>query len=291
MDDLLKQVRRLEIKTRRLVYSTFAGEYHSAFKGQGLEFDEVRLYQYGDDIRSIDWNVTARTGQTYVKQFREEREQTLFVLFDVSGSEDFGTESTNKRKIGTEIAAIMTFSALTNQDKVGMATFSEDIETYIRPGKGRNHVMSMVHTLMQGSAQMTRTSMAPALTFVNRILKRPSIVVVLSDFLADDYEKGLVELARKHEVIMVRLFHQHELRLTGEGTLPMLDLESGRLHWMRLGRVEVENQIHAHFERLDHELKNLAYLHSMDYIAVNTAQPYFPVLEEFFRSRNQRRRR
>ncbi len=172
MKDLIKKVRRLEIKIRKMVDTTFAGEYQSAFKGQGLEFDEVRLYQYGDDVRSIDWNVTAKTGEVFIKKFREEREQTLFVLFDVSGSGDFGPAEENKRLIGMEIASILAFSALKNNDKFGLATFSYRVEKYYKPNKGRKHILKIVRGVLSHTNKSEHTSLRNALDYVKYTLKR-----------------------------------------------------------------------------------------------------------------------
>ena len=220
MKELLKKVRKLEIKTRRKVDATFAGEYHSAFKGQGLEFDEVRLYQYGDDIRSIDWNVTAKSGDVYIKKFKEEREQTMFVLFDISGSEEFGREDENKLQIGTEIAAILAFSAMKNNDKIGLATFTDRIERFYQPRKGRSHILSVIRGLLQHKMRSNKTNIGAAIEWVSRILKRKSIFILISDFLDENYETAVKHLARKHEVILIRLFNPKEVMRAGAGMIP-----------------------------------------------------------------------
>ncbi|HHG84770.1 MAG TPA: DUF58 domain-containing protein, partial [Bacteroidetes bacterium] len=235
MKELLKKVRRLEIKTRRMVDSTFAGEYHSAFKGQGLEFDEVRPYQFGDDIRSIDWNVTAKTGEPFIKTFREEREQTMFVLFDVSGSEDFGRGSENKLVVGTEIAAILAFSAMRNNDKIGLATFTDRIERFYAPKKGRKHILAIIRGLLQHKMHNKQTNIAQAVDWVQRTVKRKSIFIVISDFLDEGYHASLKHLARRHEVILVRLFNPSEVLDVGVGTIPVYDNESGRMVWLNSG--------------------------------------------------------
>lgn len=228
MKDIFQKVRRLEIKTRRLVDNTFAGEYQTAFKGQGLEFDEVRPYQYGDDIRTIDWNVTAKTGEVFIKKFREEREQTLFVLFDISGSGDFGPAEENKRLIGTEIAAILAFSALKNNDKIGLATFSDEIEKYYKPNKGRKHILKLVRGLLTHTNKSEKTKLAMALDFVRHTLRRRSILLIISDFLDKDYEQSLKQLGKRHEVILIRLFHPNELFSMGSGIIPVIDIETRR---------------------------------------------------------------
>lgn len=287
MKEVLKKVKRLEIKIRRMVNDIFAGEYHAAFKGQGLEFEEVRLYQYGDEIRSIDWNVTARTGQVHVKKFREERERTLFVLFDVSGSENFGIEKENKLLIGTEIASILAFSALKNNDKIGMATFSDKIEQYFLPEKGRKHVLAIIKSLITHRAQNTRTNVAFALDFIRKTQKRRSILVVISDFLDKDYEHALKLVSRKHEVILIRLFHPNEVLPHGVGTIPTYDMETGNIVWINAGDNTYGRQLSTQFELIDKNLQFISKKLGVDYLSVNTQKDYFPLLERFFKQRKE----
>lgn len=289
MKELLKKVRRLEVKTRRMVDNTFAGEYHSAFKGQGLEFDEVRPYQYGDDIRSIDWNVTAKTGQVYIKQFREEREQTLFVLFDVSGSEDFGPGRENKRLIGTEIAAILAFSALKNNDKIGLATFSDQVEQVFKPKKGRKHVLQIVRGLLNHEQAHRETRLAAALDFAKLVLHRHSILIVISDFLDADYERMLIHLNKKHEVVLIRLYHPNELFQMGAGTIPVVDIETRQQRWLNAGDIGYRKLLNENFEGIEQRLKTLCRSYRMGYVPVNTRQDYFPVLERYFKQRSRMR--
>lgn len=291
MKEILKKVRRLEIKTRRMVDSTFAGEYHSAFKGQGLEFDEVRLYQFGDDIRTIDWNVTAKTGEVYIKQFREEREQTMFVLFDVSGSEDFGKENANKMLVGTEIAAILAFSAMKNNDKIGLLTFTDRIESFFAPKKGRKHILSIIRGLLQHTQTSVQTSLRTAIDFVRKTVKRHGIVIVISDFLDDGYEKALTQLSRRHEVILIRLFNPDEVMKRGLGTIPVQDTESGRMIWLNSGDSGYRSSIQKRFEEIETNLEKLAIRNKMDLMTVDTSTDYIVELEKFFRKRNARKKR
>jgi uncharacterized protein (DUF58 family) len=290
MRDLIRKVRRLEIKTRRLVENTFAGEYHSAFKGQGLEFDEVRPYQFGDDIRTIDWNVTAKTGDPYVKLFKEEREQTLFVLFDISGSENFGSEQQNKLLVGTELAAILAFSAMKNSDKIGMATFSDRIERFFSPSKGRKHVLAIIRSLLQHKAQSRRTSIKTAVDFIRKTLKRHAVILVISDFLDEDYGQSLVKLSNQHEVILIRLYNPKEVMRHGTGIIPFVDLESGRLVWMNSSSASLRSQVGQKFEQIEQNLLGLCKRHRMDYLALSTEEDYVLALEKFFRKRNSRRK-
>lgn len=290
MKDLWKKVRRLEIKIRRMVDSTFAGEYLSAFKGQGLEFDEVRPYQYGDDIRSIDWNVTAKTGQVFIKKFREEREQTLFVLFDVSGSGDFGPAEQNKRLVGMEIASILAFSSLRNNDKFGLATFSDVIERYYQPDKGRKHILKIIRGVLAHENRSSKTNLHFALDFVRHTLRRRSILIIISDFLDEGYERSLVHLSRKHELILIRLYHPNEALQANVGMVPLIDIETNQQRWLNAGDAKYRQKLHDRFIEVEQGISELAQRNKMDYLAINTQEDYFPVLEGYFRKRNHRRR-
>ncbi len=289
MRELLKKIRKLEIKTRRMVEANFAGEYHSAFKGQGLEFDEVRPYQYGDDIRSIDWNVTAKTNQVFIKEYREEREQTLMLIFDVSGSEDFGGEESNKLLKGTEIAAILAFSAMKNNDKVGLVTFTSGIESYFRPKKGRKHVLAIIRSLLLHKAEQTGTDFKAALDFVRRNLKKRSIIVLISDFLGENYELGLRQMARKHDVILIRLFNPAEIPPRGGGIVPVRDNETGVMRWINRSNTRYRNEIKKRFREIGFHLEDLGKKARLDVVEIHTDREYISDLERFFRKRNARK--
>lgn len=289
MKEILRKVRRLEIKTRRLVDSTFAGEYHSAFKGQGLEFDEVRPYQAGDDIRTIDWNVTAKTGEAYIKKFKEEREQTMFVLFDISGSEDFGSGSANKMQVGTELAAIMAFSAMKNNDKIGLATFTDRIERYYAPEKGRQHVLAIIKGLMSHKQTTAKTDIGKAIDRVRRSLRRKSLFIVISDFIDDNYERSVKRLAQRHDVILIRLFNPSEVMEGAFGTIPVFDAESGRMIWMNTGDNGYRNAVAERFLAIEDNLRKLSRKHGLDMLSLDTTEDYVLQLEKFFRRRNARR--
>jgi uncharacterized protein (DUF58 family) len=290
MKDLLKKVKKLEIKTKRKVDSTFAGEYHSAFKGQGLEFDEVRLYQFGDDIRSIDWNVTAKTGEVYIKKFKEEREQTMFVLFDISGSEDFGHGAENKMQVGTELAAILAFSAMKNNDKIGLATFTDRIERYYTPRKGRSHVLAIMKGLMQHKMRSNKTNIAAAVDWVKKTMKRKCLFIIISDFLDEGYEGSLRHLAQRHEVILIRLFNHHEVMPAGAGMVPVLDTESGSQLWVNSGDGGFRRLVSRKFEAIAEGLSKLSKGHHIDFLSIDTTEDYILSLETFFRKRNGRRK-
>ena len=224
--DLLKKVRKIEIKTRRLSNNIFGGEYHSAFKGRGMTFSEVRNYQFGDDVRTIDWNVTARYNEPFVKVFEEERELTLMLLVDVSGSELFGTDNVLKKNIVTEISATLAFSALQNNDKVGLILFSDSVELYIPPSKGKIHVLRIIRELIEFKPSSKKTDIAEALQFLIGVIKKKSIAFILSDFISKSYEKTLKICANKHDVTGIRIYDKMDESIPNMGIVPMFDQET-----------------------------------------------------------------
>ena len=227
--DLLKKVRKIEIKTRRLSNNIFGGEYHSAFKGRGMTFSEVRNYQFGDDVRTIDWNVTARYNEPFVKVFEEERELTLMLLVDVSGSELFGTDNVLKKNIVTEISATLAFSALQNNDKVGLILFSDKVELYIPPSKGKTHVLRIIRELIEFKPSSKKTDISEALQFLIGVIKKKSIAFILSDFLSDKYEKTVKICANKHDLTGIRIYDKMEEIIPNIGIVPMLDQETSEV--------------------------------------------------------------
>ncbi|MGC1471963.1 MAG: DUF58 domain-containing protein [Psychroserpens sp.] len=227
--ELLKKVRKIEIKTRRLSDHIFGGEYHSTFKGRGMTFSEVRQYQFGDDVRNIDWNVTARYNEPYIKVFEEERELTMMLMVDISGSEWFGTEAQFKNEIITEIAATLAFSATQNNDKIGLILFSDAIELYIPPKKGRSHVLRIIRELIEFKPKSKLTNIAEALKFLSNVMKKKAIVFVLSDFIADDYKQNLKIAANRHDITGIRVFDKREESIPNLGMVQMQDEESGEL--------------------------------------------------------------
>jgi uncharacterized protein (DUF58 family) len=227
--ELLKKVRKIEIKTRRLSDHIFGGEYHSTFKGRGMTFSEVRQYQFGDDVRSIDWNVTARYNEPYVKIFEEERELTMMLVVDVSGSELFGTTNQFKNEIVTEISATLAFSALQNNDKVGLILFSDQVELFIPPKKGKTHVLRIIRELLEFKPQSNKTDIAEALKYLTNVMKKKAIVFVLSDFIASDYERTLKITGNKHDVTGIRVYDVREESIPNLGMVQMMDAESGKL--------------------------------------------------------------
>jgi uncharacterized protein (DUF58 family) len=226
--DLIKKVRKIEIKTRRLSDHIFSGEYHTSFKGRGMTFSEVRPYQYGDDIRAIDWNVTARYNEAHVKVFEEERELTMMLMVDVSGSESFGTKNQFKKDIVTEIAATMAFSATQNNDKIGLMLFSDQIELYIPPKKGRSHVLRIIRELIEFEPKSNKTDVSQALKFLSGTQKKKAIVFLISDFMATDYEQTLKIPAKKHDITGIRVFDIRESNMPNIGMVDIIDAETGK---------------------------------------------------------------
>ena len=227
--ELLKKVRKIEIKTRRVSDHVFGGEYHSTFKGRGMTFSEVRQYQFGDDVRAIDWNVTARYNEPYVKVFEEERELTMMLMVDVSGSELFGTEQQFKNEVVTEIAATLAFSATQNNDKIGLILFSDKVELYIPPKKGRSHVLRIIRELIEFEPESKQTNLAEALKFMQNVMKKKVIAFVLSDFITDDYRQTMKIVAGKHDVTGIRVYDKREEEIPNIGMVQMQDEETGEL--------------------------------------------------------------
>ncbi|MGX1927863.1 DUF58 domain-containing protein [Flagellimonas sp. 2504JD4-2] len=251
--ELLKKVRKIEIKTRRLSDHIFGGEYHSTFKGRGMTFSEVRQYQFGDDVRSIDWNVTARYNEPYVKVFEEERELTMMLMVDVSGSELFGTSNQFKKEVITEISATLAFSAMQNNDKVGLILFSDEVELFIPPKKGKSHVLRIIRELLEFSPKSSETNIAEALKFLTNVMKKKAIVFVLSDFIADDYDNTLRIVGNKHDVTGIRVYDEREESIPNLGMVQMQDAETGLLQLVNTRSKKVRNAYgQFHREKVDY---------------------------------------
>lgn len=246
--ELLKKVRKIEIKTKRLSDHVFSGEYNTTFKGKGMTFSEVRQYQYGDDVKNIDWNVTARYNEPYVKVFEEERELTMMLMVDVSGSGDFGTKNQFKKETATEIAATLAFSATKNNDKIGLILFSDQIELFIPPKKGKSHVLRIIRELIDFTPQRQGTNLSEALKFLSGIQKKRAIVFVISDFIADDYQHTLKIVSKKHDVTGIRVFDEKEQQLPNIGLVPMMDAETGAQKWIDTSSKKVRTQYEAYFQ-------------------------------------------
>ncbi|GLB48338.1 DUF58 domain-containing protein [Neptunitalea lumnitzerae] len=239
--ELLKKVRKIEIKTRRLSDHIFGGEYHSTFKGRGMTFSEVRQYQFGDDVRNIDWNVTARYNEPYIKVFEEERELTMMLMVDVSGSEIFGTQDAFKREIITEIAATLAFSALQNNDKIGVILFTDQIELFIPPKKGKSHVLRIIREMLEFEPKSQGTNIAEALKFLSSVMKKKAISFVLSDFMDSGYEQTLKIAGKKHDLTGIRVYDAKEEAMPNIGLVQMKDSETGELVLVNTGSKSVRN--------------------------------------------------
>lgn len=245
--ELLKKVRKIEIKTRRLSDHIFSGEYHSSFKGRGMTFSEVRQYQFGDDIRSIDWNVTARYSEPYVKVFEEERELTMMLVVDISGSESFGTTQQFKRDILTEISATLAFSAIQNNDKVGLLLFSNEIELFIPPKKGKTHVLRIIRELIEFKPNSKKTDLTQALKYFSNVMKKKAIVFILSDFIDTGYDNALKIVGKKHDVTGIRVYDKLETELPKLGMVPMRDAENGEIVLVNTNSKTVRRNYRANY--------------------------------------------
>ncbi|MEE4000200.1 DUF58 domain-containing protein [Tenacibaculum sp. FZY0031] len=254
--ELLKKVRKIEIKTRRLSNHIFGGEYHSTFKGRGMTFSEVRQYQYGDDIRAIDWNVTARYNEPYIKVFEEERELTMMLVVDISGSEFFGTSEQFKKDTVTEIAATLAFSAIQNNDKVGLMLFSDQVELYIPPKKGKSHVLRIIRELIEFQPKSRQTNISEALKFLSNIMKKKAIVFMLSDFMDEGYERTLKIVGNKHDVTGIRVYDKHDEEIPNLGMVPILDAETGKTQLVNTSSKSVRTHYKANALRLTDYFEN-----------------------------------
>lgn len=286
--ELLKQVRQIEIRTKGLVNQVFSGEYHSVFKGRGMEFSEVREYDFGDDIRNIDWNVTARFGHPYIKIFEEERELTVILLVDLSGSLSFGSIDKTKQQIATELSAILAFSALKNNDKVGLFLFSDKIEKFIPPRKGRKHVLRIIRDLLSFKPAGKTTNIKAALEHMNHAIKKKSIVFLISDFMDEGYEKILRVVGKKHDLIGIVINDQREKSIPKMGLVKFTDAETGQERWIDTSSTKVQKWIRQYYDKLISERKKLFITSRLDSIEIKTGENYVIPLVNFFRLRERR---
>jgi uncharacterized protein (DUF58 family) len=286
--ELLKLVKQIEIRTKGLVNQVFSGEYHSVFKGRGMEFSEVREYQFGDDIRSIDWNVTARFGHPYIKVFEEERELTVILMVDLSGSLMFGSVSKTKQRIAAELSAILAFSALKNNDKVGLILFTDKIEKFVPPRKGRMHVLRIIREVLSFEPEGKSTNLKGALEYMNNAIKKKSIAFLISDFMDQGYEKILRIVGRKHDLIGIVLDDRREKEIPNIGLVKLADAETGAERWIDTSSKRVRTQMI--FDRKEREkLRNSIFIKShLDRIEVTTGSNYIQPLVQFFRRREKR---
>ena len=286
---LLKKVRQVEIKTKGLSNHIFAGEYHTAFKGKGMAFSEVREYQAGDDIRSIDWNVTARYNSPFVKIFEEEREMTVMLLIDVSASGNFGTKDQFKRELATEISAILAFSAIKNNDKVGVIFFTDKIEQFIPPKKGKSHILRIIREVLAFHPKEKGTNIAGALEFFNSVIKKRSICFILSDFMSKKFEKPLKIASKKHDIIALRIHDRREDILPNIGLVPMQDAETEEMIFVDTSSKKVRDLFMQNRASNVANLKRLLPASGVDIIDINTGTDYVRPLINFFKTRGKRK--
>ena len=289
-NELIARVRRIEITTRQLVEDGLAGEYHSVFKGRGMEFDEVRQYIPGDDVRTIDWNVTARTGEPYVKSYMEERELTVMLAVDVSRSGDFGTRNWFKRELAVELAAVMSIAATTNNDKVGLLLFTDRVELLVPPMKGRSHVLRMLRDLLAYEPVGTGTDIRLALDTIYVLLKRRSIVFLVSDFLVDPgaYRQAMLVTNRRHDVVAFDISDPMEREIADVGIIALEDAESGHRRWVDTGDRQWRQDFSERVARLDSEKSNVLATAGVDHVRVGTERDYLAEVGGFFKNRLQR---
>ena len=288
-EEILEKVRLIEIRSRNVVNDLFAGEYHSAFKGRGMEFAEVREYLRGDDVRTIDWNVTARTGSPYVKVFDEEREQTVMLLVDASASGAFGSVQQMKGEVGVEISALLAFAAIKNNDRVGLLIFTDEVEVFIPPKKGRKHVLRVIRELLYFQPQGKRTSITSALDYLDRVLHRRSVVFLISDFIDEDYERPLQLTRRRHDMVAVSIFDPRERALPDVGFINLQDAETGEQFLVDSSRREVRAYFAQQQEKEYQQKRALFRRNGIDEVSIDITKSYVDPLVRLFHERVRRR--
>lgn len=286
VSELLKKVRKIEIKTKGLSNHIFSGEYHSAFKGRGMSFSEVREYQYGDDIRNIDWNVTARFQHPFVKIFEEERELTIMLLIDVSKSSFIGTQNQLKNEIIAEIAGVLAFSAIQNNDKVGVLFFSDEVELMIPPKKGKSHILRIIREIINFEPKSNKTDISLALESFNNMIKKKSVAFVLSDFIDENFENELRHVAKKHDVIGVKVYDNLDMELPKIGLLQVQDVETGVAKWIDTNDKQTQKVYNERAKFYDKNYDQSFMKAGADKLKINTAQPYVHILMNFFKKRS-----
>lgn len=287
MKDLLKKLRRYEIQIRKAINSQMQGDFHSIFKGTGLEFDDVRPYQYGDDIRTIDWNVSAKGHGTFVKTFREEKEQTIFFILDVSASQTIGTPGKTKLDVGREICGVLALAGAKESSQIGLIGFSDQREMYLKPKKGQAQAYQLVHTLLHTRVQSPKTNLSKAILFALNSIKRRSVIVMISDFVDDDYFHNLKSLARKHDLVMIQITDRRETHLPKLGIIPVLDKESNKTLWINTSFGNFRTRLAENHQARAEELKKFSRKHQINFLSLSTDQDYVPQLLKLFKVRNK----
>lgn len=287
MKDLLKKLRNYEIQIRKAINSQMQGDFRSVFKGTGLEFDDVRPYQYGDDIRTIHWNVSAKGHGTFVKTFREEKEQTVFFILDVSASQEIGTSGRTKVDIGREICGVLSLSAVKESSHVGLICYSDQRELYIRPTKGMSQAYQIIHGLVHLHAHSLKTNLNRALAFVLNAIKRRSVVILISDFIDEGYFDNLKALAKRHDLVMIHISDKRETRLPKLGIVPVVDKETKRTLWVNTSFSDFRQKISKRLEDRKTELEKFSRKHQINFISLDTDEDYVPKLLRLFKVRNR----
>ncbi len=283
--ELLKKVRTIEIKTRGLSKQVFAGEYHSAFKGRGVTFSEVREYQYGDDTRDIDWNVTARYNRPFIKVYEEERELTVVLLIDVSGSRNFGSDAALKKNIITEISAVLSFSAILNNDKIGILFFSDKVEKYIPPKKGRKHILHIIRELIEFKPESNNTDLSEPLKFITNVIKKRCTTFVLSDFICPDFENSLKIARKKHDIVGLNIFDKRETEMPNIGLVKFIDPENLETRWIDTSLASVRKDYADRWRLRTENLNSLFKRNSVDHVSISTSEDYVKPLLSLFKNR------
>lgn len=286
--EILKKIRHIEIRTKRLVNDLFSGEYHSTFKGQGMEFEEVREYQPGDDIRLIDWNVTARTGFPHIKKFREERELSVVLLVDASSSGRFGTRDRFKSEVAAELGALLAFSAIKNNDKVGLIIFTDRIEKFVPPQKGRSHVLRLIREIIFFEPEGVATDTGMALEYLSKVIKRKSVVFLISDFLCEDFVRPMQIANKKHDVVAIKISDPREVTFEDVGLIELEDAETGEVVMINTGSKQFRREFAAQADEDLQSLQRGFQLINTDFINIRTDQSYIGPLVNFFKMREKR---
>ena len=287
MKELLKKLRKYEIQIRKAINSQMQGDFHSVFKGTGLEFDDVRPYQYGDDIRTIDWNVTAKGHGTYVKTFKEEKEQTVLFILDVSASQEIGSERKTKVDIGKEICGVLALSAVKESSHVGLICYSDQRELYIKPTKGVSQAYQIIHGITHLNPVSLKTDLSKAIAFVLNTIKRRSVIILISDFIDDQYQDNLKALARRHDLVVIHISDKRETKLPKLGIIPVMDKESGKTLWINTSFGDFRQKISHRLEERIEFLTRFCKKHQINFISLDTDEDYVPKLLRLFKVRNR----
>jgi uncharacterized protein (DUF58 family) len=285
--ELLKKLRKYEIQIRKAINSQMQGDFHSIFKGTGLEFDDVRPYQYGDDIRTIDWNVSAKGHGTFVKTFKEEKEQTIFFILDVSASQEIGTPGKTKFDIGKEICGVLALSGAKESSQVGLICYSDVRETYLKPKKGMGQAYEIISNLVHLKPKSLKTNLNRAIAFVLNTIKRRSVIIMISDFIDENYFQNLRSLARKHDLVLIQISDNRETHLPKLGIIPVLDKESKKTIWVNTSFGDFRSRITRHHTDRQEELANFSRKHQINFLSISTHEDYVPRLLKLFKVRNK----